>query len=322
MFPMRYSVNSCFEVKDFIETQEGLMFAVVASGLEKGRVLCFLRYADTGTGWVKLSTEQANQFLAASHPDYFYYSGQLDAHLHAVPVENITKHHQAKARLQNILSKSPGHAVEADLFHLSGLLREKGLDFSEMGITGSILVGLQNDRSDIDLVCFNRRVFHHCRLIIQDYIRLDRLQPLGESDWQESYQRRSCALSFNEYVWHEQRKFNKALVNGRKFDLSLVEPGTKRQEIDKYQKLESIVLQCQILDDTDAFAYPAEWVLDHPQIQSVVSFTATYTGQALTRERVEVSGTLEKSSQGLRIVVGSTREAPGEYIKVIHAAIP
>jgi len=321
IFLMHFSINSRFEVKDFIETEEGLIFAVVASWLEQGRVLCFLRYADTGAGWVKMSTDLANQLLVESHPDYFYYSGLLDAHLHAVPVANITKHHQARHCLRKILSKGPGHAVEADLFHLLGLLRQKGLDLSQMGITGSVLVGLQNDSSDIDLVCFNRTAFHQCRFFIQDFILSGGLQPLSESDWQDSYQRRSCALNFNEYVWHEQRKFNKALVNGRKFDLSLVEPGTQRQGPEQYQKLGPIVLQCRILDDTNAFAYPAEWVIDHPQVKSVVSFTATYTGQVLKMELAEVSGTLEKSGQGLRIVVGSSREAPGEYIKVIHAAI-
>ena len=29
--------------RDFVETAEGLLFAVVAHGLEAGRVLCFLR---------------------------------------------------------------------------------------------------------------------------------------------------------------------------------------------------------------------------------------------------------------------------------------
>ncbi len=321
MFSNVFSINRRFEAKDFIETQEGLIFAVVASRLENGRVLCFLRYADTGTGWVKMSTEQANQLLAASHPGYFYYSEQLDAHLHAVPVGNIIKHHQPKQRLQKILSKSPDHPVAADLFHLSRLLAQHGLDLSHMGITGSFLVGLQNDGSDIDLVCFNRMVFHQCRFLIRDLMQSARLQPLGDDDWQESYQRRSCALNFNDYVWHERRKFNKALVNGRKFDLSLVEPNSKRLASEKYQKLGPIVLQCRVLDDVNAFAYPAEWLIDHPQITSVASFTATYTGQALKGELIEVSGTMEKSAQGLRIVVGSSREAPGEYVKVIHAAI-
>jgi predicted nucleotidyltransferase len=37
-------------------------------------------------------------------------------------------------------------------------------------------------------------------------------------------------------------------------------------------------------------------------------------------ETVEVSGTLEQDQHGVkRMVVGSTREAHGEYMRVIHA---
>ncbi|MEY3107605.1 MAG: hypothetical protein RIT35_1783, partial [Pseudomonadota bacterium] len=46
--------------------------------------------------------------------------------------------------------------------------------------------------------------------------------------------------------------------------------------------------------------------------------SATYTGQAVKGETVEVSGLVEQTKEGLkRIVVGSSREAPGEYIKVV-----
>jgi hypothetical protein len=78
-------------------------------------------------------------------------------------------------------------------------------------------------------------------------------------------------------------------------------------------------LQCKVIDDAHAFDYPAEFKIDHPQISSIVSFTATYTGQAVTGEMIEVAGVLEQSEHGVkRIVVGSSREALGEYIKVIH----
>jgi len=50
-----------------------------------------------------------------------------------------------------------------------------------------------------------------------------------------------------------------------------------------------------------------------------VCYTATYTGQAEQGERIEVAGQLEVSNTGLvRILVGSSREAEGEYIKVLE----
>ncbi len=308
-----------FLVKDFIETTEKLVFAVVAQNLEQNKVLCFLRYVRGKTGQKKYVTEEANLFLQQHYPDYLHYSPVLDAHLHAVSVNRIISHHQPKQRLQAILHAEQADEVEHDLIALCRLLQTHGLDLTHCGVTGSLLIGAQQHSSDIDLVCYERGVFQYCRELVRELIARQTLQDLHEQDWQDSYQRRDCDLSFADYVWHEQRKFNKALINGRKFDVSLINPCASPST--RYQKCGAITLQAQVIDDTAAFDYPAEFKLNHPHIDSVVSFTATYTGQAVKGETVEVSGLVEQNSQGVkRIVVGSSREAHGEYIKVMQCS--
>lgn len=315
---MTENVSPVFYAKDFIETKEGLVFAVVVSSIEENKVLCFLRYAKQHNGWHKLDTDKANTLLKQQHGGYLHYSKLLDAHLHAVAVENIVKHHQPRLRLQEIMQANLHDAIENDLLQLGNLLRNQGLDLSQIGVTGSILIGAQKHTSDIDLVCYDRKLFHQCRDIVASLINKGRLQKLNAGDWQEAYGRRACALSFDEYVWHEQRKHNKAMINGRKFDLSLIDAKMPTGPIKKHQKSGAIILRCKVLDDSRGFDYPAEFALDHAHIRSVVSFTATYTGQALRGETVEISGMLENSPQGQRIVVGANREADGEYIKVLH----
>jgi len=308
-----------FYSKDFIETAEGLIFAVVAQGTEQGKVLCFLRYVKDNPGWKKVTTEPANAFLEQYHPDYQHYSPILDAHLHAVAINRVVKHHQPKQRLQQIMQANQLDAIERDLFQLCELLQQRGLDLNQIGITGSILVEVQKQSSDMDLVCYGRSVFHQCRAITRELVEQGKLQELNDKDWQESYQRRSCDLSFADYVWHEQRKTNKAVINGRKFDLNFIDE-LKRSGVTSYQKQGAITVQCKVIDDIHAFDYPAEFKIDHEQFDAIVSFTATYTGQAIKGETVEVSGIVEQTQQGLkRIVVGSSREAHGEYIKVIRA---
>lgn len=308
-----------FLSKDFIETAEGLIFAVVAQKIEHGKVLCFLRYVKDNPGWKKVETEPANAVLKRHHPDYLHYSPVLDAHLHAVAINRIVKHHRPKQRLQQIMLESQQDAIERDVLKLCELFQQHGLDLMQIGITGSILVGVQKQSSDIDLVCYDRAVFHQCRAIISELIIQGQLQSLNDKDWQQSYQRRSCDLSFADYVWHERRKINKAVINGRKFDLNFIDDSA-RSESTSYQKCGAITLQCTIVDDTHAFDYPAEFKIDHEHFDAIVCFTATYTGQAVKGETVEVSGIVEQTQQGVkRIVVGSSREAHGEYIKVIRA---
>jgi predicted nucleotidyltransferase len=308
-----------FFVKDFIETEEGLIFAVVAQSTEQNKVLCFLRYVNETPFWIKYQTAEANAFLKQNYPAYMHYSTELDAHLHAVATDRIVRHYQPKQRLQQIMQANQHDSVEQDVFRLCELYQQHGLDLSQAGITGSILIGAQQHSSDIDLVCHERNLFHACRAITRELINQGQLQELKDKNWQLSYERRSCALSFAEYVWHEQRKYNKAVINGRKFDLNFIDLSVNPKPIN-YQKCGSITLQCRILDDACAFDYPAEYKIEHEHISSIVSFTATYTGQALSGEIVEVSGMLEQTAQGnKRIVAGSSREAPGEYIKVIQS---
>jgi predicted nucleotidyltransferase len=306
-----------FFAKDFIETAEGLIFAVVSQEIEQDKVLCFLRYVSYPDGWRKVNTEVANDFLKLDHPHYLHHSPILDAHLHAVAQPRIIKHHRPKQRLQQLLNADNHDAVEQDLLSLANLFQQNGLNLADIGITGSLLIGVQQHGSDIDVVCYGRNVFQRCRAITEKLIGLGRLQNLTEQDWMESYQRRDCALSFDEYVWHEQRKTNKAIINGRKFDLNFIDDHAV-VESEVYQKIGSINLHCKIVDDTYGFDYPAVFKIDHEYIDSIVCFTATYTGQALRGETVQVSGVLEQTTQGLkRIVVGSSREAQGEYIKVV-----
>ena len=134
--------------------------------------------------------------------------------------------------------------------------------------------------------------------------------------WQQTFTRRGCELSFDDYLWHEKRKYNKVLINNRKVDISLSQPAINDNRT--YYKQGHIVLRVKIIDDSHGFDYPICYSIDHPEISTILCFTATYNGQAQTGEWVDVSGQLERSTDGYQqIVVGSDREAKGDFIRVI-----
>ncbi|MCQ8103007.1 hypothetical protein NP590_02715 [Methylomonas sp. SURF-2] len=307
-----------YQAKDFVLTDQGLLFAVVADGLESGKVLCFLRYMYRNGQWQKVGTEVANAFLREYFPEYLYYSSMLDTQLHAVDTASVSQHFQPGKVLQELLQLEVADPVINDLRRLCGLLKANHLDLGQFGVTGSILVGMQNHASDMDLVCYDRATFHRARNIIQALIAKDQIQALNDDDWLGAYQRRACDFALDEYIWHEQRKYNKAIFNQRKFDLSLKLPAVV-DDGRQFQKAGFVRIQAGVIDDSLGFDYPAEFVIDHLEIASVVCFTATYVGQAKAGERIEVSGQLEVDEQGRRrVVVGSTREAIGEFIRVLR----
>ncbi|BBL72226.1 hypothetical protein [Methylogaea oryzae] len=303
--------------RDFLETEEGLLFAVVEGGLEEGRALCFLRYRREGGAWRKLGTDAANALLTASHPHYLYYSASRDARLHGVAMERAIVHHRPRRRLAQLMATAGGDAVESKLRRLLALLASAGVDLHCMGVTGSLLIGAQRPDSDFDLVVYGRAAFFRVRQAVADLLRAGRLEPLSDALWRESYGRRGCDLDYDDYLRHERRKYNKAVFEGVKFDITLTGEEIEPPQICRKQG--PATLTARVIDAHGAFDHPARYQLDHPRIRQALSYTHTYAGQAWAGETVEIAGQVEQAADGgLRIVVGSSREAPGEYIRVVE----
>ncbi len=303
--------------KDFIETSQGLIFAVLDSEKEDGRILGFLRYLRTNSTLLKLTTKQANQYLTENFPQYIYFSQSRDTHIHGVYPKNIQYHYGPRQHIHTLKNNQHRDAFEEKTLGLVDLFGEKGIQPEILGVTGSILIGAQNRDSDIDLVIYDRANFFVGREIIKQSIKQGKLDSLNTPFWETTYHRRDPCLTLEEYIWHEQRKFNKAVYQGIKFDISFID--TTQKPIQQFcKKLGFTQIHAVVSDDRFAFDYPARYKLDHSEIVEALSFTPTYSGQAQTGESVVISGFIEDSQDGYRrIIVGSNREAPGEYIKVL-----
>lgn len=308
--------------RDFLETAEGLVFAVVAEGMEEGRALCCLRYRREGGAWRKLAGDEAQALLAVVYPHYLYYSQRCDALLHGVLWEAVLVHHQPRRRLAELMAAqtAAGDAMEERLRRLLRLLAAAGADWRDMGVTGSLLIGAQRPDSDFDLVVYGRAAFFRARQAVADLLASGRLQGLSEALWRDTYQRRGCCeLEFAEYLRHERRKYNKAAFEGSKFDITLTNDAEDAVAGGSYKKRGEAVITARVLDAGAAFDHPARYSLDHPEIGEALSFTHTYAGQAWLGETVDIAGQVEQSEDGrCRIVVGSRgRDAQGEYIRVL-----
>ena len=307
-----------YRQKEALKTKDGLYFSVIKDGLEAGKVLGCFRYRFQKNSWKKYKTAAGNQFLQQYYPHYLYYSASIDAHIHAISIKAIEAHYRPSEILQRLLASTTNDPVINDLILLCQFFEQKGLDTSQIGITGSLLIGAQNAKSDIDLVFYQRDCFHQARQRAAQLIHERKCQSLTQTEWQESFARRDCALNFKEYCWHEQRKGNKLLINGRKVDLTLSLPIAKNSTTQTYRKQGKITLCATVTDDYFSFDTPAQFSINHPDIKTVLCFSATYTGQAFVGEVVEISGQLECSTEGhQQIIIGSSREAKGEYIRVI-----
>jgi predicted nucleotidyltransferase len=307
--------------KDFIQTKQGLVFAVVSYQPHEGKVGCFLRYVSNGDAWEKIDTEQANQLLKQSYPEYLYQSTQFDAMFHAVAVNDIVEHHRPELRLQYVLQHEARDKIEHKLQQLIPILVRFGVDCDFLGLTGSMLINQQRSTSDIDLVVFGREDFQKTRQAVKSAVLSGELSDLDLTLMKDNFQRRAGELSFDEFSWHEYRKYNKASIDGTKFDVGMVCLSSEiQQDEEQYQKQGMRTIITKVVDDLRAFDFPAVYLVDDKLTPEVLSFTHTYVGQAKKGELIEVSGAVECNiaTGKCRLIVGSTREADGEYIKVIN----
>lgn len=306
--------------KDFVQTDDGLIFAVVSYHPHQGKVGCFLRYVDNGVSWQKVDTLQANRLLSRHHPNYLYKSKQFDAEFHAVDVADIAAHHRPEERLKALKNQpEPTDEIEEKLSRLLTILVQHGVDCDFLGLTGSMLIGNQKAGSDIDLVVYGREAFHQTRHAVRQAIASGLIEELDLSLMRDNFQRRGGELNFEEFAWHESRKFNKAAIDGTKFDIGMVSlPQELEHDHHHYIKQGISTVKATVIDDHRAFDFPAHYLIDNEMTPEVVSFTHTYVGQAQVGETIEVTGAVEcdSASGQRRLVVGSTREAIGEYIKV------
>jgi predicted nucleotidyltransferase len=306
-----------FLPRDFVETAPGLLFALVVPGVQDQRALGMLRYVRDQQKIRKLDTRAAHELVDRVFPAGRYHCPHRDVLLHGVPTDDIVTHFRPAERLVEILASGGRDFLEERVVQAAGILGLPGNDPAQAGVTGSLLIDAHGPDSDIDLIIYDADIFSRSRERLRRALAEGQAQSLGDSDWIEAYQRRGCSLTCDEYVWHERRKLNKFMLGRTKVDISWVSRES-HEVFGSRRKLSRQVIRAEVVDDGDVFAYPARYGVAHPEITQVVTFNPTYTGQAFVGEWIEAAGWVELSSGGVcQLLVGTSREAPGEYIRVV-----
>jgi len=291
-------------LRDFFSTAEGWLFAV--SGYDNSpRVRATLRYvprpdgprAARGQRYTKLEHVEALEFIAAHRPDY----------LGGVPPDRVTEAFRPADGLAAAARRDPRVAM------LRGVLSP--LPRGAVGITGSRLLGLEMRDSDIDLVVYGRW-WEVARSLVERATVEGHLEPVGDELWRDIYRKRRPELPFEEFVLHERRKANRGALGGTYFDLLFTRGWRQvRPDLRLGPGRGVATIQARVTAEEFAFDSPSILCVEHPEVTAVVSYSHTYAGQALPGEVVEARGPVHVSPMGPVLVVGTTREARGEWVR-------
>ncbi|MDH7593800.1 MAG: DNA polymerase subunit beta [Methanomicrobiales archaeon] len=294
-------------LRDFVEDHDGWLYSVATYDNDP-LIGCLLRYVPDPTGerlrtdgtrYRKLSFEEAYRLVEEKKPAY---SGLVQR----VPLEDLRRILKPEEEVGAVCARNP---------RVARLISRFDLPAGSYGCTGSLLCGLEHAGSDIDLVMYGDAWFE-ARRQLREAIRRGELQEIDFGMWRTIYEKRRPAIPFQVFLFHERRKWNRGQFEGTYFDLlytrayeELPSPPVK-----KGRSLGRMRLEAVVRDAGHAMDSPAVYEVEHRDVHRVLSFTHTYAEQAREGEVIQACGVCEELNGERWLVVGTTRDAPGEYI--------
>jgi len=294
-------------LRDFIEDRDGCIYAV-SNYDNTDRIGCILRYVPepdgertslSGRRYRKYDFVESFAWIREHKPEYLNM-------VHRVPHGDVARVYKPEEEIGRVTARN---------VRVRRLLSHFNLPPGSFGCTGSLLCGLENAASDIDMVVYGDAWFSAQRQL-RHLVGIGVIPVMSAGMWRKVYEKRVPEIPFEAFVLHEQRKWNRGEFEGTYFDLlytrdygnlDAVPPGAG-------EVLGRATIEATVTDASLSFDSPAVYTVDHDEISRVLSFTHTYSGQALAGEVIEARGVVEQHGDERWLIVGTTREAKREYI--------
>ncbi|MCX8175950.1 MAG: hypothetical protein N3E48_01805 [Candidatus Bathyarchaeota archaeon] len=315
---------------DYLESLEGIIFAVKGNIHPPTHVIAYPKYTPNGErkGYKKfLSLTDSLLFLKEKFPEYLRFDPVFNDILAEVPRTRVKRFYHPQKFLQLLLTKNNlDNLEEGSVKFVKLICKFSSVSLSSLGISGSVMVGLHKEDSDIDLVVYG---VEECKVVHNALRKLSSeglIKPYEEDKLKKLYMFRvkDSPIPFEKFVKVESRKLFQGFFNQREYFIRFIK--NVWEEDEKYGKkyykhMGSIELEADVVDDGEAIFTPSKYKLGNVSvinrtiknpgmIKEVTSFRGRFCEQAKKFERVYVKGKLEKvlSVEGeyFRVVVGES----------------
>jgi predicted nucleotidyltransferase len=314
---------------DYIRTIDGLFFAVKGGRHPPGMVVAYLRYVpdqegDRVSGGVRyrrvIDLDETTAYLAEMYPQYLNHVPSLGLMLQTVPLSLIEEVYEPRERLREVM-KRPGTRLEKTIKRfVEAMSLESGVPQTLFGVSGSLLIGLSRESSDVDLNVYGldegRRVYDALRLMREklSWVRpytAETIVDVLSSRWGGS------RVRLDSLAEVEARKVLHGRVMGRDYFMRLLRP----EPDDAPSTSEGeVTFRARVLDSSYSIYTPCSYTLGEVQPLAstvpvgtieAISYRGKFTEQAAAGDRVEVRGALERvhgPEERFRVVLGGSRD--------------
>jgi len=205
---------------DYIETKEDKLFFDVKGLLHPNDyIISFLRFFPHPDGERKkkeisykkiYKLNERYDFLKKNFPKYLFYSNELGLEVQGVKKDEIKKVYTPRTFFKDLIKKKPitlNEKYSKDLCEL--FITEGNISKNSIGITGSIMVGLNTEDSDIDLIIYGTEISFKFQEDLQKIFKKSnncRKYTLDEYKSHYNWRFGGSDISFEDFLKSEQKK--------------------------------------------------------------------------------------------------------------------
>ena len=291
---------------DYIQTTDGLFFAVKGGRHSADLVVAVLRYIPVETGDRVLDgvnyrriydLNESTEYLLSWYPEYIREIPWLGLKTQSVPASKITKVYNPKDKLEGVLAYPNTELKKRIKRFVETLSYKSGVNTSCFGLSGSLLIGLENEASDIDLNVYGEVEGHKV------YAGIKELRE--KEDWITGYDAVSVeavlvsrwgktGLNIETLRASECRKILHGMVFGVDYFIRLL----REEEKTTSKPLNIVTIRAKVTDSSASIYTPCSYSVqsksnEYP-VTELKSYRGKFTEQAEKGDIVEVRGTLEK----------------------------
>jgi len=321
---------------DLIETKDSIIFDVKGLVHPPNRIVAFIRYVPDPNGNRERDQKRYSKYYALSkrydllkreYPQYLVNDPIFNTLLCEVPVEDVKTHYLPAQGLQDLRNKNNLDEAETAALRFMEILKEQaGVQWSKLGVSGSILIKLHEPSSDIDLIVYGSETGYRVQETMKEMLK-DKDSPFKAYDLDGlkelfDFRSKDTLTSFEDFVRTDSRKVSHGKFMGKHFFIRFVKDLNEISE-----QYGSIIykpegrarIKATITDDSEAVFTPCSYKLANVEIlegtkvepiEEIVSFRGRFCEQARSGEAVIAEGKLERVQQEgkhdhFRLLVGS-----------------
>ena len=274
------------------------------------------------------------------HPVYLYDSPVMGIRMSAVPLNKISAHLRPEEKISQLMQMKKTDVLQQKAIDLATFIsNESGVPIGYFGVTGSLLLDIHRDFSDIDLIVYGMK---NSEAVKKSLIRIYQKGSFPVLQFNEEKIREWCLnktemypLTYEEAARIFERKWGRGLYHEILFSIHPVklEEEVSERYGDRIFKPEGIVkIEATVSIASEAEFLPSIYkvedvkIYDGPvvnDIYEVASYEGLYGGIAEKGEKIMAYGKLEKvidrknDENYHRVLIGSKEAKGKDYVKPI-----